>query len=217
MRDRQLLRNLEEKGYAFFSSDSNQSMVDIAQRFGTIFKVPTMPLVQTLTPRLRDYEGENTYSGNFGVDEFPYHTDLAHWYIPPRYLFLRCVSPVADVVTKIIDSKKICEDIKPDIFSRSHFKPRKKLDRTTNILKIKDGDIFRWDSVFIEPANDIAKSLKSLIEERTSSTKGLNILLDRAGDCLLIDNWRILHGRSSVNNESMGRIIERVYFTEVKI
>lgn len=210
-------QELMEKGYVSFSSDSKESMLAVAQRIGNIFKVSTMPLIQTLTPRLKENELNNTYSGNFGVNEFPFHTDLAHWYIPPRYLFLRSLVPVADVETKLIDSKDICDGIDACVLSRAHFRPRKKLDRTANLLKIKQDGIFRWDSIFIEPANNIARELRREIQVGLSNSKNISISLAAEGDCLLIDNWRMLHGRSAVSTKSMDRIIERVYFEEVII
>lgn len=198
-----------------FSSDPNESMLEVAQRIGNIFKVPTMPLIQTLTPRLKENESDNTYSGNFGVNEFPFHTDLAHWYVPPRYLFLRSVVPAADVETKLIDSKEICDGIDACVLNRAHFKPRKKLDRTANLIKIKQDGMFRWDSIFIEPANSAAKDLRREIEVSLNNAKYISLYLAMKGDCLLIDNWRMLHGRSVVSAKSMDRIIERVYFEEV--
>lgn len=210
-------RELKEKGYVSFSSNPKESMIDVAERLGKIFKVTSMPLVQTLTPRLREDEYENTYSGNYGLNEFPFHTDLAHWYIPPRYLFLRCVCPANGVATKLIDSKVFLENISTELFNRSHFKPRKCLDRKVNLLRILHGGIFRWDSIFIEPVNKTAKLLKIHIEEGISSIQSDNLVLENIGDCLLIDNWRMLHGRNAISRESMGRKIERVYFNEVMI
>ncbi|TWO83630.1 hypothetical protein AYI75_13985 [Shewanella algae] len=210
-------KELIETGYVSFSSDPNESMLEVAQRIGNIFKVPTMPLIQTLTPRLKENELDNTYSGNFGVNEFPFHTDLAHWYVPPRYLFLRSVVPVADVETKLIDSKEICDGIDACILNRAHFRPRKKLDRTANLIKVKQDGMFRWDSVFIEPANSIAKDLRQEIQVSLNNAKYMSLYLAEKGDCLLIDNWRMLHGRSVVSTKSMDRIIERVYFEEVII
>lgn len=212
-----MLQELVERGYVSFSSDSKESMFEVAQRIGNIFNVPTMPLIQTLTPRLKENEQDNTYSGNFGVDEFPFHTDLAHWYVPPRYLFLRSLVPVIDVETRLIDSKNICDGIDACILSRAHFKPRKKLDRTANLLKLKQGGIFRWDSIFIEPANSIAEELRWKIQANLSNSKFISLYLAEKGCCLLIDNWRMLHGRSAISTKSMHRKIERVYFEEMII
>jgi alpha-ketoglutarate-dependent taurine dioxygenase len=46
-------------------------------------------------------------------------------------------------------------------------------------------------------------------------TAALNVLLLQPGDTLLIDNWRMLHGRSEVSTQSTSRIIDRVYLAEV--
>jgi alpha-ketoglutarate-dependent taurine dioxygenase len=210
-----LLHELKEKGYVSISSVTTASTLDVVQAIGHAFKVPTMPLVQTLTPRLKENEQENTYSGNFGVDEFPFHTDLAHWYIPPRYFFLRCIVPAPGVDTKLIDSKNVCDGLESVVLSRAHFKPRKRLDRTANILKVKDGEIFRWDSIFIEPSNHNAEKLSVLIEDGIRSAKCIKLSLDKKGECLLIDNWRMLHARGAIGGDSMDRKIERVYFSEV--
>lgn len=60
-------------------------------------------------------EQDNTYSGNFGLEVFPFHTDLAHWYIPPRYIFLRCVNPAEYVATKLIDRQSILDEQMRDL------------------------------------------------------------------------------------------------------
>ncbi len=190
-------------------------MLDVANSLGRIFKVPSMPLVQTLTPREKENEPENTYSGNYGTGEFPFHTDLAHWYAPPRYFLLRCIVPGAYVKTNLVDYKEIIRGIEPELLCRSHFLPRKRLDRSSNLLKIYNDMIFRWDSVFIGPANKLAKELQLIVTEKISSVQSEAVFLGHAGDCLLIDNWRMLHGRSSVGNIDMNRKIERVYFNEV--
>ncbi len=214
---RPLRQELVERGFVSFSSDPSESTLEVAQHIGNIFKVPTMPLVQTLTPRLKENEPSNTYSGNFGMNDFPFHTDLAHWYVPPRYLFLRSLVPAKDVETKLIDSKDICDRIDACVLGRAHFKARKKLDRTANLLKIKQNEIFRWDSIFIEPANSVAEKLRKDIGESLIGIKYTSLCLAEKGDCLLIDNWRMLHARSVVSTRSMDRKIERVYFEEVLI
>ncbi|MEY8239276.1 MAG: hypothetical protein RPT25_02960 [Cycloclasticus sp.] len=218
MRDSELSLELElkRKGYVSFSSNPEKSILEVASDFGEVYKVPTMPLVQTLTPRFRENEQENTYSGNYGLNEFPFHTDLAHWYVPPRYLFLRCEFPAVDVATKLIDCQDIMNDEVIDLLARAHFRPRKRLDGKSNILKIFNENIFRWDSIFIKPANKIGERLKICIVELLHSIQSQEVFLTSKGDCLLIDNWRMLHGRGCIDSNSMNRKIERVYFNEVK-
>lgn len=210
-----LFDDVNEKGFACFSTDINISTLDIARNIGNVYKVSTMPLVQTLTPRLKENELKNTYSGNFGTEEFPFHTDLAHWFVPPRYFLLRCIIPTVDVHTKLIDSRAIFSNSDNVLLNRSHFKSRKKLDRTTNVLKLRQDKIFRWDSLFIKPINKDAEELTMIVSEKIEEADYISFNLCQKGDCLLIDNWRMLHARSSVSRKSMIRKVERVYFEEV--
>lgn len=208
---------LKKNGFILISTPPEKAMLDVAESLGEVFKVSTMPLVQTLTPRLKENECDHTYSGNFGVNEFPFHTDLAHWYIPPRYLFLRCIRPAANVATRLIDRASLIHSSTDELLTRAQFMPRKRLDRKANLLKVWNGDIFRWDSMFIMPVNKTGKLLKEHIEHRLRSIQPNDLFLNNVGDGLLIDNWRMLHGRSAIDRESMDRKIERVYFNEVTI
>ena len=192
-------------------------MLDVASDLGKVFKVDTMPLVQTLTPRIKGNEPDNTYSGNFGLNEFPFHTDLAHWYIPPRYILLRCVNPAKSVATKFIDRKLILDEELNELIGRAHFRARKRLDRKANLMKILHENVFRWDSLFITPANKAGKALKEKIEERIQTIQPQEIFLHKVGDCILVDNWRMLHSRGSIDKESIHRKVQRVYFNEVKL
>lgn len=158
-----ILSELNEKGFAYFSTDISIATLDIAKSIGNIYKISTMPLIQTLTPRFKKSELDNTYSGNFGIGKFPFHTDLAHWFVPPRYFLLRCIVPAMNVHTNLIDSTILFNDSENVLLSRSHVKPRKKLDRTSNILKLRQERLFRWDSVFIKPINKNADRLSMII------------------------------------------------------
>ena len=46
---------------------------------GSVVRLPGVTEVQVLTRRHTDHAPPNTYSGHFGVQAFPLHTDLAHW------------------------------------------------------------------------------------------------------------------------------------------
>jgi alpha-ketoglutarate-dependent taurine dioxygenase len=79
------------------------------------------------------------------------------------------------------------------------------------------GNIFRWDPVFLKPLNEPAKDLAKLMRDSEWAKTANEISLCRPGDTLLIDNWRVLHGRSSVPAGSEGRILERVYISEIAL
>ena len=79
------------------------------------------------------------------------------------------------------------------------------------------GDIFRWDSVFLRPLNNAAQELAALMQQARWHEAAEQVPLCRPGDTLLIDNWRMLHGRSPVPTHSKSRLLERVYLSEISL
>jgi hypothetical protein len=78
-------------GYAFIGEYRlRASTVDVANEIGHTITPWEGGLIQELVPRAT--APPNTYSGIYGIDRFPFHTDLAHWRLPPRYLLLRCLN-----------------------------------------------------------------------------------------------------------------------------
>lgn len=77
------LRNkITEQGYILIPDHRpSADIVDVANELGTSLTPWEGGLVQTLIPR--EDAAPNTYSGNFGLRRFPFHTDLAHWRRPP--------------------------------------------------------------------------------------------------------------------------------------
>src|SRR6185436_2134964 len=72
----------------------------IAKDLGQPIAAWNGPIVHELAPRVSGTP--NTYSGIFGLGRFPFHTDLAHWPVPPRYLVLRCIRGYEDVPTQLV-------------------------------------------------------------------------------------------------------------------
>jgi hypothetical protein len=76
-------------------------------------------------------------------------------------------------------------------------------------------EILRWDPIFLAPLNHHARTLATVVDSLTWDAKVTKVLLHEPGDTVLIDNWRVLHGRSHVLPQSAARHIERVYLSEV--
>jgi hypothetical protein len=99
---------VHSNGYAIVRGFAPQcSSSDVAHQLGEVDSVEGLGIVQSLIPRALDEAEPNTYSGNFGLSEFPLHTDLAHWATPPRYLMLRCIRGDPKIVTPILDAKEV--------------------------------------------------------------------------------------------------------------
>lgn len=203
------------RGYVFLQDhDIGLGTVIVAAALGQPMTPWEGELVQELVPRER--ATPNTYSGIYGLDRFPFHTDLAHWRLPPRYLLLRCLKGYADVPTLLFDGQVLIEDDELlDILVRAIFKPRRPLDGAITLLRLceatNDGYRLRWDEVFLKSASKVGDIANQRVREHLAESHPISLSLTRPGDALLIDNGRMLHARSPIPAGRMDRKIERIY------
>lgn len=210
-------KKLVEDGYVTFDGQSfGDSSFEIATNIGTVINVPGAKTVQELTPANRDSLEASSYSGNYGVEEFPFHSDMAHWFRPPRYLLLCCRVPAMSVETRVVKSERIFEGEEIHDVRRALFRPRRRLNGRLSHLRLFENDLYRWDSIFIQPMNKLALSLRSRIIGRLAKVSYEAIVFGNCSQCLLIDNWQTFHSRSAVTAEGMNRKLERVYLAEIK-
>lgn len=216
-------KELFEDGYVFLPEwQKDKTIAEVASSIGNLI-FPSKFLgyesinnVQNLIPKERDESSKHHYSGTFGIKEYPLHSDLAHWASPPKILMLRCVVGSNSVSTNILPIKFIIQELNDLSINRAVVKPRSNI-KTPFLsmlpLKFKRDNLaaFRWDSLFLEPANKPAIKIKDYFIKTDLSSFYINFYLKERGDTLIINNWTTLHGRSSVPKSAMNRIIERVY------
>lgn len=217
---------LQKQGYAFIPKLFPQIDTEtVSKTIGSIVNIQSflpntnIPTVQILKPRKKEEGLKNQYSGTFGLESFPLHTDLAHWLRPPRYLLLRCIKGSNDVATTLIPSSLIISSVDRSSLKRAVVIPRR-LDSKPCLLPlmfmVNNVSAFRWDSLFLRPVNKHAKSLFKAMETITNERKiTKQLFLSDLGDTLIIDNWKNLHGRTSVEEANTNRIIERVYLKDI--
>ncbi|MDX0509602.1 hypothetical protein GOE04_16370 [Sinorhizobium medicae] len=211
----ELKSQLAAAGFVLLNSyRPGADVVDVAEELGETLTPWEGGLVQTLSPRAQG--DPNTYSGNFGLGAFPFHTDLAHWRIPPRYLVLRCVTGYADVPTSLVDGNSLVEALSRSVLARAIFKPRRPRDGAYALLRLledtADGrHLLRWDELFLQPASPVGGKANDLVREWLSDCQPMSVALAQPDDTLIIDNWRMLHARSPVLAGREDRAIQRVY------
>ena len=189
--------------------------------FGEVESVEGLNVVQQLVPRDLVESQPNTYGGTFGTAEFPLHTDLAHWAVPPRFLALRCIRGSASVPTRLFDGGLLLKRFRPEVLRSLLVQPRRPMRNGKQLLqlleRVESTDLFRlrWDSVYLKPATSQSAAcfieVKAFIAQATPS----EILLADPGDTLIIDNWRCLHGRAPVSTTARTRHIDRAYLREI--
>lgn len=209
-----LADEIERSGYSFLSTYlPDTDSVTVATGIGS----PLVPweggLVQQLIPRAT--ATPNTYSGIYGLDRFPFHTDLAHWRLPPRYLLLRCLKGYADIPTMLIDGRAIFVGSTLNSLTRAIVKPRRPQGGAVPLLRLCEqvgaSHRFRWDDIFLVAASRTGEAAIETVRSLLSDAEQLSIALAVAGDTLIIDNWRMLHARSPIVSGREDRIIERIY------
>jgi L-asparagine oxygenase len=212
---------LAASGYVFIPSFMPEmETVESFLNLGKITQLSNIEIKQTLIPTERQNSTINTYSGNYGLSEFPLHTDLAHWAIPPRYFALRCVIGAENVATNLLDAKDIISALGRNTLKRTLLQPRRYIEGRKSLLKLIDStasgeEFFRWDTLFINPINDYGAKVFEEVKDFINNHKNIQLFLTQPGDTLIIDNWKMLHGRSLIDQKSLARKIERVYFDEV--
>lgn len=213
---------VEQQGYAFFPSFyPDLAPLAAAVALGTPEKVDGLRLVQELLPMTPELTTPNTYSGNFGLGAFPLHTDLAHWAKPPRYLLLRCANGDPDAQTQIVDGRAVVAAVGSIVLARCLARPRRPMKGAFQLLPIWHDTfepiqkLIRWDSVYLKPANAYAQDVFRQVEDSLMHLQPIARVLLTKGDTLLLDNWRMLHGRSPVQNRASSRQLHRLYLSSL--
>jgi L-asparagine oxygenase len=105
---------VQNVGFAFLPSYlPGKSSEDVAHSIGAAVCVGKGGSVHQLKPKPESDGLPTTYSGMYGGNIFPLHTDSAHWRFPPRFLLLRCVTGYEAVATLLIDGVQVIENIDP--------------------------------------------------------------------------------------------------------
>lgn len=213
---------VEKEGYVFLPSFfPHISPASAAALIGISEQVDGLRLLQELLPTSENVATPNTYSGNFGLRAFPLHTDLAHWARPPRYLMLRCLIGDPDVQTQFIDGCSLIANLGSNVLARCLAKPRRPLKGKVQLLPVLDcpnelqRQIIRWDSLYLRPSNAYSQKVFDQISNWLLSAQSEVITLLNNGDTLVLDNWRVLHGRSVIKSPFSLRKIQRLYLSSL--
>lgn len=212
---------IERDGYVFLSRFRPElTGAEALSEFGQLVALGTGGPVHRLVPKDVTSAPPNTYSGMFGLDAFPLHTDLAHWYLPPRYFALRCIIGYDSVETWLADGRDVTETVGADVLEQAIMQSRRPLNGNRHLIRVfeqlRDGtSLLRWDETFIRPASPAGVLGSDFFRQALRRSEPTKVRLSQLGDTLVLDNWRMLHGRSNVPSGCVNRIIERAYMTGV--
>ena len=209
---RSICHQLETSGFADLGvTDSSVPTLRLAETVAVTIGATVAAPIDRLNATAIGVKPANTYGGNYGCAELPLHTDLAHWHRPPRFVLLRCIVGSPEVSTRLLDRYDLERWIMPTLMRRALFAPRRRLDGRMYLLRMMTHEMVRWDGLFLTPKNAQAREIANLMSELAPAMPVRDIRLSEPGSAVLLDNWRVLHGRSAVPTSASGRLVDRVY------
>ena len=215
-----LAKEISANGFVFLKEfEPTQESLEAFQLLGIVEYLEGLNAIQALKPRSNSEAEPNTYSRIFGKSEFPMHTDLAHWAVPPRYLALRCVHGSSTIRTNLLDGTAVSSEFGLEILQSTLVRPRRPMRNSRQLFRLVEPTDdaphirFRWDSQFLEPASSLAEEIFLALVSFIALIKPEHVVLRDPGDTLIIDNWLWLHGRTSADSISNLRHVDRGYLS----
>jgi len=179
-----LAAELRETGWTRVeATNADEPTLEIARRLGSISAISGIAQVQELIPRSLDQSSANSYGGIYGLEPFPLHTDMAHWFVPPHFILLRCVRPAPEVFTLALHFQNLFDDEEATTVRRALFRPRRRIDGRLTSLHLHDRGICRWDPIFITPITKSAADLRERIHRRIDGATARSFPREHANFC----------------------------------
>ena len=189
MRTSSIAEAIETHGYSLIQCHKPYTpSIEALSDFGQIDTLEGLNTVQTLTPQDLLEAPPNTYSGNFGVAEFPLHTDLAHWAVPPRFLALRCIKGSENIATRLLDGRALIAHFGLELLRTIILLPRRPMQNGKQLLqlleRVESSNQFRlrWDSIYLKPATKYSSEQLTNVLAFISNSQPIELILLERGD-----------------------------------
>lgn len=182
----------------------------VARRLGEITPGRNREAFERVVPRTSSAAYAGSLSSRYGLASLPLHVDTAHWPTPCRYLVMACeaVGP-APIPTILLDSWKVyLSDAENDACKQAVFLIRNGRHSFYGTIRQDDRPFLRIDPGCMTPLSESgALALAAFRAERHEGTYHRHEW--KIGEILVIDNWRLLHGRGCGERTEPGRVLLR--------
>ena len=177
---------------------------------------PSGSMNRFLVARDHSAATQNSASRIYGLGTFPLHTDYAYLVRPPHYLLLRSHLGETLTATKLFNPQESLGSNWEDFIRTSTWRISSGRSIRAGSMRVPGTNLgFRWDPYLMRPLNSAATDASSTMELLMQSSIDVhNYVWRNSRQALLIDNWRVLHGRGSIV-EAEHRCMERVFLKEI--
>lgn len=212
----QSLGALAQRGWSLYcgeGGDADATVCELSKlgdRLGTRVAGRAGSLTEVIEPQRADDAHPRSLSARYGLGALPFHTELSHRTRPCRYLLLGCIDPGSPgAVTVLLDWRTLgfsSEEL--DLLEGTPVLVRSGRRSFYATILAPGGAFLRYDPGCLEAVDQRGRMALALIEDRIAAASP-QAHHWRRGDILIIDNWRVLHGRSSSDRGS-GRRLARI-------
>jgi alpha-ketoglutarate-dependent taurine dioxygenase len=169
-------------------------------------------VVEALVPQTFENANANSLSKQHGIGKLPLHIDGAHRLHPPQFVVFACVRPGQSPVPTILAR---FHDLKLSYAERQRcesavFVVRNGRRTFYSTILSHSRPFIRFDEGCMLPVSPDGRQALQEVSERAAEIKQ-NCFNWQFGDILVVDNWRVLHGRGVASSlASLDRCILRV-------
>jgi hypothetical protein len=211
-----MLATLKQAGWvALDGIETISDMLKVARTLGRPLSAPTGEVVKALAPVESHMARPGSLSSDCGLGEFPFHTDLAFWPRPCRYLVMLVVGDRRRP-TRILHFEHVLSMLGPrahaDIL-RSVWRTRQSKGGIYCSMNFSDGSSrgWRFDSTVMSPTNASSRrTLEDFAFAIRDSQQKVTVSWERT-NCIVIDNWQVLHARGDAPVGELSRVLYRIY------
>lgn len=212
----QLLGALAERGWSCHSGEGMdrgsivRELGQLGDRLGRRVPGRAGSLEEVVEPRPVDDAHPRSLSARYGLGTLPFHTELSHRTRPCRYLLLGCIDPGSPTsATTLLDWRTLRfsrEDL--NLLEEAPVLVRTGRRSFYSTILATGRAFLRYDAGCLEALDERGQKAMRLVENRIAGAHSYAHHW-RQGDILIIDNWRVLHGRSPSDRGS-GRRLARI-------
>lgn len=209
---------LETRGWISFkvppTSESNlgEYLLSLAIQIGTPAATRfNGSLCDTLLPTEANEAKQRSLSKMHAVGEFPLHNDTAHWLTPCHYVMLACISPGSGArPTLLMDPRQLpLTEHQFSLLQSTPFRVTNGRNSFFSTILSKARRFVRFDPGCMKATTtDGAKTLAVLARQNWPDY--IETVCWEEGKVVVIDNWRLLHGRAHAERPDPDRKLMRI-------
>lgn len=186
------------------------SVIEVASKLGDLVPGRKRAIVERLTPRDHGTAYTSSLSAHYGLGAFPLHVDGSHWAVPARYIVLACVDAGEEnTPTLLCDRTSIRLSADQERLTRSALFHIQNGRRSFYAgIRSSDDRYIRYDPGCMRPVSPEASDALEIFSARMVQDNVMSFPW-RSGEILIIDNWRMLHGRGSAASAGFSRVLLR--------